>query len=288
MLVEAANKLQCGQWVGCHRAPCLQLVLGTAGFETATKKSWKHLEWHEVATNNVWWAGAVQPNAACVVVHSSPTIESPLCGLIPCISSPLLDKRINKRAFAFLRSPAVRPGTTTKHIHRKRQQCRGVGVGLQNHRRKKIPHTGTQSSHLKFTDRAVSGGEQERLKMWHRALCVCLRKQRGDVPDKERLPTLRSYLIRHQSFPLRPARIQVNYLDLDRICSSARKWLFSAPSEDCPFWITWYYFVASFLGHTGYPLQAPTAFCALVCPARAARHFCVEIQRCLIINPCVK
>lgn len=29
----------------------------------------------------------------------------------------------------------------------------------------KKPHSGTQSSHLKFTDRAVSGAEQERLKM---------------------------------------------------------------------------------------------------------------------------
>lgn len=199
----------------------------------------------------------MQLNAACVGGTQQPTIESPLCGLILCASAlGSSTSGPTKERLRFSGAPPSDRGTTTEHIQRKRRQCAGGCGGLQSHRRRerKKPHTGTQSSHLKFTDRAVSGGEQERLKMWHRALCVRLGKQRGDVPDKQRSPTLRSYLIRHQSFPLLPTRIQVNYLHLGRICSSARKWLFSAPSEDCPFWITWYYFVASFSGHTGYPL----------------------------------
>lgn len=53
-------------------------------------------------------------------------------------------------------------------------------------------------------------------------------------PTKERSPTRRSYLIGHQSFPLLPARIQVNYLDLGRICSSARKWLFFSTVRGLP------------------------------------------------------
>lgn len=28
------------------------------------------------------------------------------------------------------------------------------------------------------------------------------------------------------------------------LCSGARKWLFSAPSEDCPFWITWFFILS--------------------------------------------
>lgn len=46
------------------------------------------------------------------------------------------------------------------------------------------------------------------------------------MQDKERSRTNRSYLIRHQSSLPLLTTIQVNYLDLGRICSSARKWLF--------------------------------------------------------------
>lgn len=229
-------------------------------YRNRDKESWRRLEWHVVAINKrVASRSRAAKRSLCWWYTAADHWIAPVWPHLVCISSPLLDKRTNKRAFAFLRSSAVRPGHHNRtHPEKTPTVCKGGCGGLRSHRRreerKKKPHTGTQSSHLKFTDRAVSGGEQERLKMWHRALCVRLGKQRGDVPDKQRSPTLRSYLIRHQSFPLLPTRIQVNYLHLGRICSSARKWLFSAPSEDCPFWITWYYFVASFSGHTGYPL----------------------------------
>lgn len=52
--------------------------------------------------------------------------------------------------------------------------------------------------------------------------------------DKERSRTIRSYLIRHQSSLLLQTMIQVNYLDLGRICSSARKWLFFSPVRGLP------------------------------------------------------
>lgn len=42
-----------------------------------------------------------------------PTIESPLCGLRLCISSPLPDKQTNKERL-HLRSSAVRMGSTTR------------------------------------------------------------------------------------------------------------------------------------------------------------------------------
>lgn len=47
----------------------------------------KHLEGRVVAINNVWRAGAERLNAACVLVTQQRTTESPLCGLILCISS---------------------------------------------------------------------------------------------------------------------------------------------------------------------------------------------------------
>lgn len=179
----------------------------------------------------VWWYTAADYWIAPVWPHLVHQLRSSTSGA-------------TKKRFHVSGAPPPDRAPQTKTHPAKTATPRGCR-GTQN-------HSGTQSSHLKSTD-SESGGEQERLKMWHRALCVRLSKQRRDVSHKERSPMRRSYLIRHTSFPLLPTRIQVNYLDLDRFCSSARKWLFSAPSEDCPFWITWYYFVASFTGHRGDP-----------------------------------
>lgn len=160
-----------------------------------------------------------------------------------CISSPLLDKRTNKRAFAFLRSSAVRPGHHNRtHPEKTPTVCRG-GVGVcgatgGERREKKNPTLVHKAAILN----SLTGLYQEANKRDSKCDTVhfvCASANSGAMcPIKQRSPTLRSYLIRHQSFPLLPTRIQVNYLHLGRICSSARKWLFSAPSEDCPFWIT--------------------------------------------------
>lgn len=109
------------------------------------------------AINMVKSAGVVQLHAACVVVHTQlPTIESPLCGLRLCISSRA---PTNKEASRLSRSSAARRAAATKHTQRRRAPARGAAGEPQK------THSGTQSSHLKFTDRAVSGAEQERLKM---------------------------------------------------------------------------------------------------------------------------
>lgn len=69
---------------------------------------------------------------------------------------PLLGKRINKRALAI--SPELR-STTTEGKTRKRRREKGLHGGSGPSRRRgrirgeKKPHIGTQSSHLKSTDR---------------------------------------------------------------------------------------------------------------------------------------
>lgn len=186
--------------------------------------------------------------------YSSRLLNSP-CVASSCASALLLDQRSNKERFHFSEAPpsdrAAQPNTSSENSH-----TEGGAEPLK-----------ITLVHKAAILNSLTGLYQEankRLKMWHRALCVRLSKQRRIAPDKERSVKLRSYLIRHQSFPLLPTRIQVNYLDLDRICSSARKWLFSAPSEDCPFWITWYYFVAWFTGHTGIRGMVSAGPCSLL------------------------
>lgn len=89
------------------------------------------------AINNMRRKGAVQLITACVVVHNSRPLNRPCC-LILRISSLLLDKRTNKRAFAFLRISAVRPGTTTKTHPERTPTVRGGG--LQSHRKTPLVH----------------------------------------------------------------------------------------------------------------------------------------------------
>lgn len=77
----------------------------------------------------------------------------------PCVASSRAPAHLlqpNKERFPSPRSSAVRARTSTQHRGRKRR----LGGG----HRAAEKHTGTQSSHLKSTDRAaVPGGEQGRL-----------------------------------------------------------------------------------------------------------------------------
>lgn len=180
---------------------------------------------HGAGFRNAPGAGAVQPNAAYEGVTRRRTARPPLCGLISCTSS---SPRAQQRAFPRPRSSAVRASASTQHRRRDRRPRRGHGAAEN--------HTGTQSSHLKFTDRAaVSGGEQGRLKCDTVRFALRLRKLRRDVRDKQkRSATLRSYLIRHQSRRFLPARLQVNYLGLGQNLQQRQKMAFFSTVRGLP------------------------------------------------------
>lgn len=139
---------------GCSSRRGVQLVPGPA-----TKDRWWSKQKHSNAgaIRVAERAGVVQVHAACVEVHAQlPTIESPVCGLRLCISSRLQPtKRLRVQTGAPPSAGPPRPNTPRGN----HQQPGGAAPEPQEN------HSGTQSSHLKFTDRAVSRAEQERLKM---------------------------------------------------------------------------------------------------------------------------
>lgn len=100
----------------------------------------------------------------------------------PCVASSRAPAHLlqpNKERFPSPRSSAVRARTSTQHRGRKRR----LGGG----HRAAEKHTGTQSSHLKSTDRAaVPGGEQGRLECDTVRLALRLRKLRRDERDKQK------------------------------------------------------------------------------------------------------
>lgn len=100
----------------------------------------------------------------------------------PCVASSRAPAHLlqpNKERFPSPRSSAVRARTSTQHRGRKRR----LGGG----HRAAEKHTGTQSSHLKSTDRAaVPGGEQGRLECDTVRLALRLRKLSRDERDKQK------------------------------------------------------------------------------------------------------
>lgn len=158
-------------------------------------------------------------------------IESPLCGLILCISAATRPAE-QQRAVPFppeLRRASRAAGTASTPIQRKQQHWLG---GCRDPQKATLVHKAAILNSL--TGLVSGGGEQERLKMWHRALCVRRSKERRDGPDNERSATLRSYLIRHQSFPLLHNEDPGQLFGLGQNLQQRQKMAFFSPVRGLP------------------------------------------------------